>query len=187
MALPGQPDPRTDEALVAAADAGDASAFAALYYRHRDWVVRLAYRVTGDADLSLDVLQDVFAYLLARFPGFRLTAGLRTYLYPFVRHIAIERQRKARRFTAADGEFDRLPAPETRRTDAADTDLAVVLATLPEGQREVLLLRFVDGMSLHAIAAALALPLGTVKSRLHNALATLREDARTRRFFLEGR
>jgi RNA polymerase sigma-70 factor (ECF subfamily) len=55
---------------------------------------------------------------------------------------------------------------------------------LSAGQREVLLARFVDEMSLEEIAAALEIPLGTVKSRIHNALATLRDDPRTRNYFL---
>ena len=53
-----------------------------------------------------------------------------------------------------------------------------VVSSLPEGQREVLLMRFVDGMQLDEIAVALAIPLGTVKSRLHNAIQTLRADPR---------
>jgi RNA polymerase sigma-70 factor (ECF subfamily) len=47
----------------------------------------------------------------------------------------------------------------------------------------VLLLRFVDGFSLNEIAEALEIPLGTVKSRLHHALDSLRQDGRTRKFF----
>jgi RNA polymerase sigma-70 factor (ECF subfamily) len=59
----------------------------------------------------------------------------------------------------------------------------VVLAALSEEHREVLLLRFVDGLNLGEIASALEIPLGTVKSRLHNALTTLRKDPRTKTFF----
>ena len=50
-----------------------------------------------------------------------------------------------------------------------------LVAGLPDGQREVVLLRFVDDMTLKEIAAALEIPLGTVKSRLHLALEALRE------------
>ena len=57
------------------------------------------------------------------------------------------------------------------------------MAALPEPQREALLMRFVDDMSLAEIAAALSIPVGTVKSRLHNSLAALRRDPRTRAFF----
>ena len=62
-------------------------------------------------------------------------------------------------------------------------ELAAVLAALPPGQREALLMRFVDGMTLTEIAAALRIPCGTVKSRMHNALQTLRQDDRARRYF----
>ena len=55
-----------------------------------------------------------------------------------------------------------------------------MLANLPAQQREVLMLRFVDGFNLEEIANALEIPLGTVKSRLHNALKTLRDDPRTK-------
>ena len=54
---------------------------------------------------------------------------------------------------------------------------------LPETHREVVLMRFVDGLSLDEIATALDIPLGTVKSRLHNALNALRADPRVRKYF----
>jgi RNA polymerase sigma-70 factor (ECF subfamily) len=59
-----------------------------------------------------------------------------------------------------------------------------VLSNLPESHREVILLRFVDDFSLEEIASALEIPLGTVKSRLHHAIAALREDPRVARYFL---
>ena len=48
-------DPRRDQDLVRAINAGDANAFDALYFRYRDWVVRLATRLTGHGDDALDV------------------------------------------------------------------------------------------------------------------------------------
>ena len=170
-----------DAELVAAINQGSHSAFEALYRRHRDWTVNLAFRFTGDEALALDVMQETFLYLLRKFPGLELRASLRTFLYPAVRNLSIAARRKAGRCQASDAENEilaRLPAPETRI--AGDDDLAAVLASLPAHQREVLLLRFVDGFSLEEIADALGIPLGTVKSRLHNALKTLRDDPRTR-------
>ncbi|MBI2928813.1 MAG: sigma-70 family RNA polymerase sigma factor [Verrucomicrobia bacterium] len=179
-------DSRSDHTLIAALNAGDGSAFEPLYRRHRDWVVQLAARITGDEDLALDVLQETFLYLLRKFPGFKLTCQLRSFLYPAVRNLALAARRKAIR-TQSDGtepvDLD-LPAPEPPVEPDADRErLAVALANLPEHQREVLLLRFVDGFRLQEIAAALGIPLGTVKSRLHLALAALRADARTREMF----
>jgi RNA polymerase sigma-70 factor, ECF subfamily len=175
---------RSDVELVAAINGGDAAAFDVLYFRHRDWVVGLAFRFTGDSDASLDVLQETFLYLLRKFPGFRLTANLKTFLYPAVRHLAIAARHKATRYQATATELEQLehaPAPPAAGAEA--NDLQFVLAALPEEQREVLLLRFVDGLSLAEIAEAMDIPLGTVKSRLHNALQTLRRNERTRNFF----
>jgi RNA polymerase sigma-70 factor (ECF subfamily) len=177
-------DPRSDQDLIAAANAGDGSAFEALYNRYKDWVVSLAMRLTGDSDQALDVLQETFIYLLSKFPGFVLTSRLTTFLYPAVKNIAIHLRRKRDRLKidAAD-QLSALPAPAPAAAPAADADLVAVVAALPETHREVVLMRFVDGLSLEEIAHALAIPTGTVKSRLHNALAALRGDPRVRRFF----
>lgn len=174
-------DPRTDQQLVADYSAGDATAFDALYFRYRDWVVQLAYRFTLNEEDSLDVLQETFAYVARKFPAFKLTAAMKTFLYPVVRNLSIEIRRKKRRAVQKEEAFEALPAPPARADDRAD--LASVLSNLPGTHREVLLLRFVDDLKLEEIAVALNIPLGTVKSRLHNALEQLRGDARVARYF----
>ena len=187
MSPPGPAiDPRSDLELVAAINDGDARAFDALYLRYRDWVVGLAFRLTGDRDLALDVMQETFIYLLRKFPGFSLTAQLKTFLYPVVRHLAIAAAQKSRRFNPkSDGDqaLEELAIAAAERPIGGESDLATVLARLPVGQREVLMLRFVDDLSLQEIATALGVPLGTVKSRLHLGLATLREDPATKKYF----
>jgi RNA polymerase sigma-70 factor (ECF subfamily) len=181
---PTNDDPRTDHDLIAAVNLGDAGEFEVLYRRHRDWVVNLAFRFTGDHALAMDVLQETFLYFLKKFPGFTLTCQLRSFLYPAVRNLAIAARRKAERLQSEDGELPELEAPSAAPTGNTARDrLATVVASLPETHREVLLLRFVDGLSLNEIAETLEIPLGTVKSRLHNALDTLRHDERTKEFF----
>ncbi len=178
-----QIDPRTDAQLIAAINAGDAAAFEVLYFRHRDWVVNLACRFMGSEDLALDVMQETFLYFLKKFPGFRLNSNLKTFFYPAVKNLSIATRRKSQRYQSDEAEQALLanlagdPAPHKTG------DLEVVLANLSEEHREVLLLRFVEGLSLAEIAEAMSVPLGTVKSRLHNALETLRHDPRTREFF----
>lgn len=171
-------DPRSDEALVAAANGGDAAAFEALYRRHRDWAMALAYRVSRDPDLAADVVQETFLDWLRRFPGFELRAQVRTFLHPIVRHTAIRLAQRRRRDGGGRAP-EELPADPSRAT-GADANVVAALAELTEGQREVMILRFADGLSLAEIATALGVPLGTVKSRLHHALAALRGDPRTR-------
>jgi RNA polymerase sigma-70 factor (ECF subfamily) len=173
----------SDQDLIDAVNLGDTEAFEALYLRHRDWVVNLAFRWTGDHSLALDVLQETFLYFLKRFPGFTLTCQLRSFLYPAVRNLSIVTLHKARRGQSESGELPELEAPPPSATgDAARDQVAAVVSALPGTHREVLLLRFVDGLSLAEIAEALEIPLGTVKSRLHYALDVLRRDERTRKF-----
>jgi RNA polymerase sigma-70 factor (ECF subfamily) len=177
-------DPRNDQDLIAAANHGDPGAFEILYHRHRDWVISLAHRTTADHALALDVLQETFLYLARKFPGFRLTCQLRSFLYPAVRNLAIGARRKAERLQSDGTDLAALEAPAVVPTgDDARASLGAVVQELGDAHREVLLLRFVDGFSLDEIAAAVSIPLGTVKSRLHHALAALRRDPRTKTFF----
>jgi RNA polymerase sigma-70 factor, ECF subfamily len=178
-----QLDARTDLELVAAINGGDATAFDSLYFRYRDWVVGLAYRWTGDADLALDVLQETFLYVLKKFPGFRLTANFKTFLYPAVKHLSLGARRKSDRYRSAGAELDSLEHMVAPDCSERGGELAQVMQSLSEQHRETLLLRFVDGLSLGEIATALDIPLGTVKSRLHFALSALRQDPRTKEFF----
>jgi len=163
-------DPRSDQALVNAVRRGDTSAFDALYERHRDFVWRAAIRATnGDEHAALDAAQETFAWLLTRCRSRLILSGkLSTYLYPAIRNIAITRIRRIRREVLG-------LVPERSEPTAPDSgDIEHIVAGLPDGQREVLLLRFVEDLSLLEIAAALDIPTGTVKSRLHHALAALR-------------
>jgi len=181
---PDQTDAPSDQQLVAALNTGDAAAFETLYFRHRDWVVNLALRFTGSEDLALDVMQETFIYFLKKFPGFRLTANLKTFLYPAVKNLSIAARRKAVRVQSTEAELqylEMLPAVDVPL--AQSTELAAALANLSPDHREVVLLRFVDDLSLAEIAEATTIPLGTVKSRLHHALETLRQDQRAKEYF----
>ena len=181
MAIRGKVDQRSDQQLVHLCNTGNAAdaarAFEALYARHKDFVIRVALRFVRDRDTALDVLQETFGYLLRKFPpsgeGLTLTAQLTTFLYPVAKNNALTLLRKADRFPTA-GEIE---PDDLGQFDADEPgDLASVLAALPEERREVILMRFVDGMSLQEIADALEIPLGTVKSRLHLAIKQLRES-----------
>jgi RNA polymerase sigma-70 factor (ECF subfamily) len=164
----------SDLQLVAAANRGDAAAMEALYERHRDWVYSLARRVTGNRDDAADVLQEVFAYVFSKFPGFELTCRMRTFLYPAVRNTAVRIRDRRRR--TRDIEEAAEPAARANRDPCAGEGGAVadLVIRLPEEQREIVLLRFAEDLALEEIAATLEIPLGTVKSRLHRALSELR-------------
>lgn len=171
---PASPDVE-DRDLVLAAASGDARAFEALYRRHRDYVLRLARRFgLGEQD-ALDVLQETFLYVCRALPRLELRAAFTTFLYPAVKHLCLKRKGFLARFLPSGRLFGpERGVPEPAVAPRGADDFPRLVAGLPPGQREVVLLRFVDGMDLAEIAAALGIPPGTVKSRLHNALKQLR-------------
>ena len=169
--------PREDDrTLVARANAGDAAAFTGLYRAHGGWAFGLALRFTGSRDDALDVVQESFGTLFGKFPGFALATSIRAFLYPVVRHTAISLLRKRRRIVPLDPASQRAEAPTPGWDPALPSDFDRAIAALPEEQRLVVRLRFGLDLKLEEIAEALGVPLGTVKSRLHNALAALRRS-----------
>ena len=181
-----QDDTRSDLDLIDAVNAGDADAFEALYLRHRDYALRLAMRYTGERNLALDAVQDSFVYFYKKFPGFVLTAKLTTFLYPVVKHNALSLKQKARRAQGDASEEALKSQPSTNNNPAlaeSTDDLHTLLGTLPDAQREVLVMRFVDGLSVEEIAQALDIPAGTVKTRTHHAIKKLRESPAAKKFF----
>ncbi len=159
-----------DEALVAAANNGHVQAYEQLYRRHCGWVTSVARRLTGSEQDALDVLQETFEYLWAKLPGLRLTSTIRALLYPVIKHKSVDVLRRRRREAPLDDEelVARAPGQPVEFVDA--------LKNLPAEQREVVVLRFAYDFRLAEIAEALGIPVGTVKSRLHNALADLRRS-----------
>jgi RNA polymerase sigma-70 factor (ECF subfamily) len=185
-----------DAELVERINAGDAAAFETLYLRYRDWTARLAFRYTHDRDEALDVVQETFSYVLRKFPGFELRARFTTFLFPTVKHLALSRrERRSRmRLTGDAAEAGEAEAASGRgRAGAGEgdpqaerdfrDDAGSLLRSLNADQREAVLLRFVDDLSIEEIALATGAAEGTVKSRLHHAVRKLRADPVVRDYF----
>ncbi len=166
-----------DQRLVEAARRGDSAAFETLYRRHRDYVLAVACRFGAGGQDALDVLQETFLYFFRALPRLNLNARFTTFLYPTVKHLALKRGSRTRRHVSLEEAAERVASVPSSATYAEGARAAAdLVSTLPDLHREVLLLRFVDGLSLGEIAVALRIPVGTAKSRLHNALAALRRD-----------
>ena len=177
---------KTDGELIEEINAGSDAAFEVLYHRYRDWVYGLAYRFTGSDGEALDVLQETFMYLLKKFPGFVLTAKMTTFLYPAVKNFSITAGKKRRRFKFISTEtaFSNEPAKPENPQDTQRAELRAALEILPQNQRETVLLRFVDGLSLVEISEIMKIPLSTTKSWLYKALKKLRASGDVRKYFL---
>lgn len=174
----------SDEILIEAINEGSSEAFEKLYFRYRDWVYRLAWRFTRKDDIALDVLQETFAYILRKTPNLKLTAKMTTFLYPVVLHLSMAAL--DRKVPSSLEETVDEPIYEMGNNPFdKESDLAIVLSNLPPKQQEIIYMKYFDSLTIEEISQALNIPVGTIKSRINKALRTLREDNRTKKYFLE--
>jgi len=165
------------------ANNGDVTGFESIYFRYKSWVYSLALRFVNQHEQDAhDVVQEIFTYFYHKFPGFVLTANLKTFLYPVVKHTAI-RFRDKRKVEMGEALPDTLLANTSIDHDQQRLALAGVIDTLSSDQREVVLMHIVDGMTLLEIAEALPASLSTVKTRLYRALSILKDDPKTKAYF----
>ena len=162
-------------------------ALAALYERHAEALVNVAWRVAGDWSAAQDVVQDVFVNLAARIVSFRGESSLASWLYRITVNRAIDLKRhEGRRPAARLGalpddvlEGARTPlggaavAPEPREASPEAARVRAALDALSPKLRPIAVLRYVEGLSYDELAEVLGLSLGTVKSRLNRAQAAL--------------
>jgi RNA polymerase sigma-70 factor (sigma-E family) len=160
-------------AVVTERRAGDrvsSDGFEAFYRRERPGLHRALTLTLGDADLALDAVDEGMARAYQRWRTVQGYANPAGWVYRVARNWAISRLRRRRRSTSVPEVPDHRTHEDARRDEA----LAAALAALPESQRAVVVLRYHLDWSVEQTATALGVAPGTVKSRLHRALAELR-------------
>jgi RNA polymerase sigma-70 factor (ECF subfamily) len=170
--------PASDDELIEAARRGDRGAVDELLARYEPAIYRFGLRMCGDEESAREVLQETMLAAFRHLPGFRGDAALSTWLYQIARSCCIKARRGARPTTTLDEHVpDPAPAPDlqvhAREIGAA---LATAIAALPTDQREVLVLRDVEGLSAEEAARVIGIEVGALKSRLHRARMALRES-----------
>ena len=169
---------------------GDESAFARVYDRYSPILLGLLLRILRSRAEAEDVLQEVFLQVWQRAHSFDAERGRAfTWLVTLARSRAIDRLRSVGSRERATQRSAEDAPPESEPAEWAD-EAAVraeraeavrdALAELPEEQRQVLVLAYLEGMSQSEIAAAKNQPLGTVKTRTRSALRKLGETLRVR-------
>jgi RNA polymerase sigma-70 factor (ECF subfamily) len=173
------PDAR-DLDLIARAQGGDVEAIGALYDRHQESIFRYLWLRLSDRQLAEDLTGDVFMRMLSALPDYReLGLPFRSWLYRIAHNLLVDHYRKESRFASVPLETAEDDRSEIDPAAAADQALLVervklALARLDQHQREVVILRFVLGLSLREAALALDRTEGAVKSLQHRGLAALR-------------
>ena len=165
---------------------GDAAAAAELYDRYAGQVLALARRILRNDSDAEEVVQDVFSQVWRTAGRYQSARGtLTAWLLVITRTRAIDRlrARQARPETAPDAFPEELAAggpsmPERLLSAEEAARVRDALVALPEAQRTALELAYYEGLTQSEIAARLSEPLGTVKTRIRTALATLRQRLR---------
>lgn len=175
------PEP-SDEALMLAYAAGGIPAFEQLYARHRGRLYHYLLRQVRDRALADELFQDIWQRVIGARADWKPDAGFATWLYTIAHHRLGDHWRSLRHRPPAPVDADertaRLADPHTPEHVWSEFErrrqLQLALAELPEEQREVLLLRLEQDLTLEEIATVTGVGRETVKSRLRYAMDKLR-------------
>jgi RNA polymerase sigma-70 factor (ECF subfamily) len=163
--------PREEEqVLLARCRTGERAAFDALLHRHRERVLNLAFQLLRDRHAAEDVAQEVFVRAFSKIHEFRGEAALFTWLYQITLNECKARTRRAKptlNFDDCESEGCAGSTPDTSAVEKIALERA--LDQLSPPLRIALVLRELHGLSYEEIARVLKLPVGTVRSRLHEA------------------
>lgn len=178
----GAPGETSDEALMLAWAAGDGDAFAPLYARHRTRLYRFLLRQARDAALVDELFQDVWQRVIAARRGWTPEASFATWLYRIAHNRLADHWRAQQHRPPAPADADeraaRIPDPDTPERTLSEFEqrrrLQLALDELPPEQREVLLLRLEQELTLDEIGKITGVGRETVKSRLRYAMDKLR-------------
>jgi RNA polymerase sigma-70 factor (ECF subfamily) len=171
--------------LLERAEAGDPAAFMILYEGHRAAVFGFSYRLSGSVAAAEDITHDCFLGLIRKPGNFQKgRASLRTYLLAAARNLWLKGLRNSGRETALDeNAADNISAPGREPLDGLLADelgikVRDAIAALPPLQKEALVLFEYEGLALNEIAEMVGTDVGAIKSRLHRARASLRDELR---------
>jgi RNA polymerase sigma-70 factor (ECF subfamily) len=176
--------------LVDRAAQGERAALDELIRKHQARAYQYAFRLTRNPDEAADLVAEAFVRVHRSIQGFQGQSAFTTWLYRILTNCFLDaRKRAARRQTTSlddvmrtdDGEMERQiasdeegPLDHVERGYRAET-LAAAIERLPEAYRTIVVMYHCENLSYEEISEALAVPIGTVKSRLNRARLALRD------------
>lgn len=178
-----------DDILIKAHLKGDPIAFEVLFKKYREQVARLVYSIAKDESIVDDIVQEVFLLVYRHLHKFRQHAAFKTWVYRITVNEALRQIGRLKRWQPLpEGEFEpsRLPStlvvfengesPERVLIDGEQKRLVQrALDQIKPHHRMILVLYYLEDLSVHEIAQVLEIPEGSVKSRLFYARDSLRK------------
>ncbi len=185
-ALSTLPDPLQESAWVAASQRGDTLAFNRLVLKWEQTVYNVALRMLQNRDEATEASQEIFLLAYKNIRRFRQDARFSTWLYRIAINHCVSRARRrppGMHISLDDDSPTAAPAAELRTAETQEGELLraenrarvhTALSFLPPEQRAVIELKFFQEMTFDDIAAALQVPLSTIKSRLYAGMEILK-------------
>ena len=185
---------QTDAELLVSFAAGDQAAFSIIVTRYKDGLYAFLKKFLNRQDLIEDVFQETFLQLFTSRESFDPARPLRPWLFTIAANKAKDALRKQQRTAAisigAIANSDEMSFDDALNTITSDNvvpydnlerdEIAVlvrgVIADIPENLREILILAYFNKFSYKQMSQILSIPIGTVKSRLHTAVARFAKD-----------
>ena len=187
-------DKETDAELLARYEAGEEAAFRELVNRYKNGLYAFLKQFLNRRDLVEDVFQETFLQLFTSRESFDTSRPLRPWLFTIAANKAKDALRKQQRTAAVPigtiAESQEMSFDDVLNALSADTTMPyeklqesetasqvrAIIANMPENLREILILGYFNQFSYKQMAQILSIPIGTVKSRLHTAVARFGKD-----------
>ncbi|MBD1382467.1 RNA polymerase sigma factor SigW [Metabacillus arenae] len=171
---------------------GDQNAFAEIVDLYKDKIYQLCYRMLGNSHEAEDIAQEAFIRAYVNINSYDINRKFSTWLYRIATNLTIDRIRKKKPDYYLDAEVAgtegltmysqvaadvALPEDEVVSMELQETIQKEILK-LPDKYRSVIVLKYIDELSLIEISEILNIPVGTVKTRIHRGREALRKQLR---------
>lgn len=171
---------------------GDQNAFAEIVELFKDKVYQLCYRMVGNAHDAEDIAQEAFIRAYVNINSYDTNRKFSTWLYRIATNLSIDRLRKRKPDYFLDAEiegtegltmYSQVPSDEIQPDEMVETLefqewIQQEINELPVMYRSVIVLKYIEELSLKEIGDILDLPIGTVKTRIHRGRESLRKRLR---------
>ncbi|USK34077.1 RNA polymerase sigma factor SigW [Bacillus sp. F19] len=171
---------------------GDQNAFAEIVDIYKDKIYQLCYRMLGNSHEAEDIAQEAFIRAYVNINSYDMDKKFSTWLYRIATNLTIDRIRKKKPDYYLDAEvtgtegltmYSQVAADVVLPEDQVETMelqqmIQKEILKLPDKYRTVIVLKYIDELSLIEISEILDMPIGTVKTRIHRGREALRKQLR---------
>ncbi|TYS57312.1 RNA polymerase sigma factor SigW [Sutcliffiella horikoshii] len=171
---------------------GDQNAFAEIVELFKDKIYQLVYRMIGNSHEAEDIAQEAFIRAYININSFDVNRKFSTWLYRIATNLTIDRIRKKKPDYYLDAEvagtegltmYSQVAADIALPEEEVETmelqgEIQRQILKLPDKYRSVIVLKYIDELSLIEISEILEIPVGTVKTRIHRGREALRQQLR---------